>query len=105
MSAITGKEIKMLSEKRLVPDMKEKIKVAELGEICTRIGKKLIASPLEDLKYEELVVGKKSDKTIVNHFKVEVIIDNESYNIYAKFKDFGKKDLDLAELTVLISKP
>jgi hypothetical protein len=105
MPATTGKEAKMLQEKRLVPDLKEKIKAAELGEICTRIGKKLIVSSIEELEYEELVIGKKAEKTIVDHFKVKVLLDGEAYNIYAKFKDFGKKNLDLAELTILINKP
>jgi len=82
---------------------KDKSKATEVGELCERIGKKLIASPTEDLNHEELVQGKKSGKIFIDYFKLKVSLDDEAYRVYAKFKDIGKKDLSLAEMMIVRS--
>lgn len=81
----------------------EKNRVLELGELCVGIGKRLMVSPIEDLDYEELVQAKKAGKLIIDHFKLTVRHNNETYYIYAKFKDFGKKELSLVEINIALS--
>jgi len=83
--------------------IQEKNRVSQLGKLCKGIGEKLIASPIEDLDYEELVTAKKAGKLIIDHFKLKIHHNNEVYLVYVKFKDFGKKDLSLAEVNIVLS--
>lgn len=81
---------------------KEKNKATELGELCEKIGKKLMATPIENLDHEELVQGKKSGKLFIDYFKLKVHLDDGAYQVYGKFKDMGGKGLSIAELMIVL---
>jgi methyl coenzyme M reductase beta subunit len=83
--------------------MDEEIKnIKKLGEFCIQIGQKLISSSIEELNYENLVQGKRSQKTIIDHFKVGMSDkDNNAYQVYGKFKDYGKKELQISEVSII----
>jgi len=80
-----------------------KNRVTELGELCVEIGKRLIDSPIENLGHEELVQAKKAGKLIIDHFKLKVQHDDETYQVYVKYGDYGKKDLSLSEVSIILS--
>lgn len=80
----------------------EKREIAELGEMCVRIGQKILSSPIEELNHEELVIGKKAGKTFIDHFKLKVTLNDDSYSVLGKFRDLGKKELSLNEIIIFL---
>ncbi len=76
--------------------------IKKLGEFCIQIGQKLISSSIEKLNYENLIQGKRSHKTIIDHFKLRINDkNNNAYQVYGKFKDYGKKELQISEVSII----
>jgi len=82
----------------------EEQRAKELGELFEEIGKRLIADPFEELGYEDLVKGRKSGRLIIDHFKLQVCLNDATYQVYGKFKKWGrKKKLRITEAMIIRS--
>jgi hypothetical protein len=78
-------------------------KIKRLGDFCIRIGQQLISSSNEELHYEDMVQGKRSNKTIIDHFKLRVKDkNNNAYQIFGRLKDYGKKGLQISEVSIVL---